>query len=95
MNREEKIELARILDTIRGAESFEVDEFWTPCDYCGRTIDLYDEVGSWRGSISCDECGKVFCGSYKCNFSKHPNTLKEWVDFTCAECVENWRKKND
>jgi hypothetical protein len=70
------------------AEWFPPEELWVDCHYCGRTIDLYDEVETGRDSISCDECGKVSCGSYKCNYSKHPK--EKWVDFVCGECVEKW-----
>jgi len=52
------------------------------CHYCGRNIDLYDETND---SISCDECGKIACGSYKCNYSKNPK--ETWEEFTCGECV--------
>lgn len=59
------------------------EEMFVDCYYCGRNIDLYDETND---SISCDECGKVACGSYKCNYSKKPK--ETWEDFTCGECVK-------
>jgi len=67
-------------------ESFNAEEEkFVDCDYCGRNIDLYDETND---SISCDECGKVACGSYKCNYSKNPK--ETWEEFTCGECVKGF-----
>ena len=66
-------------------KTYGAEEKFVDCDYCGRNIDLYDETND---SISCDECGKVACGSYKCNYSKNPK--ETWEDFTCGECVETF-----
>jgi len=63
-------------------ESFGAETHFVDCHYCGRNIDLYDETND---SISCDECGKIACGSYKCNYSKNPK--ETWEEFTCGECV--------
>ena len=69
--------------TSRERDSMNAEEMFVDCYYCGRNIDLYDETND---SISCDECGKVACGSYKCNYSKNPK--ETWEDFTCGECVK-------
>jgi len=63
-------------------KTFGAEEKFVDCNYCGRNIDLYDETND---SISCDECGKIACGSYKCNYSKNPK--ETWEEFTCGECV--------
>ena len=58
------------------AESFGAEGFKN-CDYCRREIDLSDNNSSY---ISCEDCGKIACGSYKCN------QTEQWDDFLCGEC---------